>query len=124
MPLTQLQRDYLARRLREEREYILRALRRYDERLTATEQDAAGDLSKIPFHPADTGTDAFDREVGAQEVSRLSRELVEVDAALRRLYRDPERFGRDEHTGDEIPFERLDIIPWARTRVTRSPRAA
>jgi RNA polymerase-binding transcription factor DksA len=36
---------------------------------------------------------------------------------LERLYEDPERFGRDERTGDEIPFERLELIPWARRRV-------
>jgi RNA polymerase-binding transcription factor DksA len=33
------------------------------------------------------------------------------------MYDDPERFGRDEHDGGEIPFERLDLIPWARRRV-------
>ena len=38
-----------------------------------------------------------------------------IDAALQRLYEHPERFGLSETTGDPIPFERLDIIPWART---------
>jgi RNA polymerase-binding transcription factor len=117
MPLTQLQRDHLAKRLREERERILRALRRYDERLTATEQDAAGELSKVRLHMADQGTDTFERELDAQQMSRLSGELVEIDEALRRLYRQPEGYGRDERTGDDIPFARLDIIPWARRRV-------
>jgi RNA polymerase-binding transcription factor len=50
-------------------------------------------------------------------MSRLSGELVEIDEALRRLYRQPEGYGRDERTGDDIPFARLDIIPWARRRV-------
>ena len=35
---------------------------------------------------------------------------------MKRLEGDPERFGHDERTGAEIPFERLDLIPWARTR--------
>ena len=46
---------------------------------------------------------------------RASRELEEIDAALRRLYESPERFGLSETTGEPIPFERLDLIPWART---------
>jgi RNA polymerase-binding transcription factor DksA len=53
---------------------------------------------------------------------RLSRELAEIDAALERLYRKPERYGHDERTGEEIPFERLDPIPWARARVRGARR--
>jgi RNA polymerase-binding transcription factor DksA len=34
---------------------------------------------------------------------------------LEKLHRDPERFGICEDTGREIPFERLDVVPWART---------
>ena len=49
-------------------------------------------------------------------------ELGEIDAALERLYRDPERFGHDERTGEEIPFEPIDVVPWARTSITRSAR--
>ena len=79
MPLSQPQREHLAKRLREERERVL-------------------------------------REVDAQDVSRFTRELEEIGAALERIYGEPERFGRDERTGEEIPFERLDLIPWARER--------
>jgi RNA polymerase-binding transcription factor DksA len=45
------------------------------------------------------------------------RSLVNRDAAFERLYSDPDSFGRDEATRAEIPFERLNLIPWARTRV-------
>jgi DnaK suppressor protein len=117
MPLTDSQRDHLATRLREERDRVLQALAQYDEELGVSEQDSTGDLSKYPYHPADEGTEMFDRELDAQEVTRLSRELEEIDAALERLYQTPDRFGRDERTGESIPFERLDIIPWARTGV-------
>jgi DnaK suppressor protein len=125
MPLTDAQRDHLATRLRDERERVRRALDEYDQDLAATTRDAAGDLSAMPLHPADEGTDTFDRELDAQEATRLSRELEAIDAALERLYKDPERFGRDALSGEEIPFERLDLIPWASRRVdTPGPRDA
>lgn len=117
MALTKRQRDHLEKRLREERERVLRALGEYNTELADAQQEAAGDLSKFPTHPADEGTDTFDRELDAQEASRLTHELEEIDAALERFYHAPDRFGRDERTDADIPFERLDVIPWARTRV-------
>jgi DnaK suppressor protein len=79
------------------------------------EQDRAGDLTRYPFHPADLGTDTMDAEREVSNETRMSGELAELDAALDRLYRRPERFGICEETGRPIPFERLDIVPWART---------
>jgi DnaK suppressor protein len=115
MTLTNDQRRHLERRLREERERALTILRRYDEQRGATLSGADGDLSSYPFHLADRGTDSFDQEMTAQLAERASRELEEIDAALQRLYETPERFGLSETTGKPIPFERLDLIPWART---------
>jgi DnaK suppressor protein len=116
MALTDAQRRHLERRLQEERSRLQRDL---DRSLAAQEQedeqDRAGDLSKVPFHMADRGTDTMDAELERSNVTRMSRELAEIDAALDRLYRTPQRFGICEETGRPIPFERLDIIPWART---------
>ena len=42
---------------------------------------------------------------------------AEIDAALERLATSPDTFGLDEQSGEEIPFERLDIIPYARANV-------
>jgi RNA polymerase-binding transcription factor DksA len=121
MPLSVDQRRQLERRLHEERERATTELGRLARRFAETGQDADGDLSNFPLHPADQGTDEFDRQFDSAEETRLSRELAEIDAALERLYDDPERFGRDERTGDEIPFERLELIPWARRRVDERP---
>jgi RNA polymerase-binding transcription factor DksA len=57
----------------------------------------------------------MDQELDASNDARVSNELAEIDAALDRLYRTPEQFGRCETTGRDIPFERLDMIPWATT---------
>jgi RNA polymerase-binding transcription factor len=117
MPLTTKQRDHLERRLREERDRVQGLISRYSRDLGTSEQDSDGDLTKMPLHPADEGTDTFDQELDAQETTRLSAELDEIDDALERLASDPENFGRDQTTGQEIPFERLDVIPWARRGV-------
>ncbi|HEX8944816.1 MAG TPA: TraR/DksA C4-type zinc finger protein [Gemmatimonadaceae bacterium] len=116
MSLTATQRKILERRLRDERERALETLNRtLAERASASEQDRSGDLTLLPMHPADLGTDAIDTELDVSNATRISQELAEIDAALERLYSAPERFGICEDTGDQIPFERLEIIPWART---------
>lgn len=115
MSLSNAQRQQIEQRLQEERKRAMRALNRsVDDRAGASEQDRAGDLSSIPFHQADRGTDTMQEELEASNATRVSRELAEIDDALERLYRDPEHFGLSEKTGRPIPFERLQIIPWAR----------
>jgi DnaK suppressor protein len=116
MSLTEEQRAHLEHRLLEERDRATRLLNRsVDEYSDESEQDRSGDLTSLPFHVADRGTDTMQTELDASMATRVSRELAEIDAALERLYQHPEQFGICEETGREIPFERLDIIPWART---------
>jgi DnaK suppressor protein len=116
MSLTDAQRRHLERRLQEERARLGGDLdRSLAVQEQQDEQDRAGDVTKYPFHPADLGTDTMDTELEVSNETRISGELAEIDAALDRLYRTPERFGVCEDTGRPIPFERLDIIPWART---------
>ena len=116
MSLSDAQRRHLERRLQEERARLQRDLdRSLAVQEQEDEQDRAGDLTKYPFHPADLGSDTMDAELEGSNETRMSGELAEIDAALDRLYRTPERFGICEETGRPIPFERLDIVPWART---------
>lgn len=115
MPLTNEQRRYLEKRLQDERERALQLVNRIvADRSGESEQDASGDLTLMPFHPADLGTDEIDEALDESNATRASQELAEIDAALERLYQSPAKFGVCDD-GREIPFERLDIIPWART---------
>jgi RNA polymerase-binding transcription factor DksA len=115
MSLTTEQRRHLEKRLQEERARALQLVNRIvADRSSSTEQEGAGDLSLMPFHQADLGTDTMDEELDESNATRASRELTEIDAALERLYKAPAQFGLCED-GREIPFERLEIIPWART---------
>jgi RNA polymerase-binding transcription factor DksA len=115
MPLSKSQRQHLEHRLLEERRRVLTDLGAYTEFAESTERERSGDLTVVPLHAADLGTDANREELAAANASRESAELEEIDAALERLYHSPERYGIDEASGEEISFERLDIIPWART---------
>jgi DnaK suppressor protein len=103
-------------RLQEERARALAALNRsVAESAAETEEERSGDVSTMPTHQADLGTDTMQQELDASNETRLSRELAEIGDALERLVQTPEKFGVCQDTGAEIPFARLDIIPWART---------
>jgi RNA polymerase-binding transcription factor DksA len=116
MALSAAQLKHFEERLLQERAALQRELQRYTGAEAADDdQEQSGDLTKVPFHPADLGTDTINAEIDASNATRESAELAEIDAALQRLYQTPERFGIDENTNTPIPLERLEVIPWART---------
>ncbi len=116
MALTKKQLQHLEKRLQEERTRALSILNRSVADISgASAQDSDGDLTKVPLHPADLGTDTTQQELEASNDSRISQEVAEIDAALERLFKTPREFGVSEATGEPIAFERLDAIPWART---------
>ena len=66
-------------------------------------------------HPADTGSDTFEREKDLAILEQLEGELAELQAALARI--DAGTYGVDEVTGDPIDPARLEALPTARTNV-------
>ena len=117
MALNEEERPRIEHRLHEERERVMKVLRRFEERRDTNLTDASGDVSEYPFHIADRGTESYDQEMDTVLAERASRELEDIDDALRRFYEEPERFGICENTGQTIPLERLELIPWTRTCV-------
>jgi DnaK suppressor protein len=116
MPLSTEQLKHLEQRLKDERARLLDALNRsVADYSGSTEMERSGNLSSVPLHMADIGTDTMQEELDASNETRMSRELAEIDAALERIYQSPETFGISESTGAQIPLERLDEIPWARS---------
>ncbi len=114
------QLEHLKARLHEERARLVGQLHEFiDVESAENSQELAGDLSKFPTHPADIGTDSVNEELEASISTRVSAEIAEIDAALDRIATSPDTFGIDEQTGHQIPFERLDIIPYARIAVQR-----
>jgi RNA polymerase-binding transcription factor DksA len=86
-----------------------------EEGLDEEEADQVGDLSHLPQHEADEGSELFEREKDIAILEQLERELAEIEAALRRL--DEGTYGIDEVTGDPIAPERLEAYPIARTNI-------
>jgi RNA polymerase-binding protein DksA len=80
--------------------------------LKVNPRDSAGDLSGYSFHMADAGTDAYEREKAFQFASTEGRLLVELNEALRRLYRG--EYGTCENCGNAIAKARLQAMPTAR----------
>ena len=103
------QRDHLEQRLLQERERAVKAMRQLD-----NDDDEDGSLTTYPFHLADEGTDTMEQEQEFLLRSVEGRRMIDIDEALRTLYKEPERFGRCRKCEMEIPYERLDVVPWAK----------
>jgi len=82
------------------------------EALKTSRQDSSGDLSSMPIHMADIGSDNYEQEfvLGLMDSERkIVREIYE---ALKRIQN--KTYGICEGTGEPIPKPRLNGIPWTR----------
>lgn len=111
--LSSQQREHVERRLQEERESALEALRRFDEQRSVALDEQAGEMSMYRFHMADIGTESMEREKRFLLASKEGERLYRIDEALRRLYRNPETFGQCSRCGKQISMERLEVLPTA-----------
>ena len=112
------QRTHLEKRLIEERDRVMKELGHYGESFSSTLQASNGDLSSYSFHMADQGTDAMEREKQFLMASKEGRYLWHVNQALRRLYAEPNTFGKCHTCQRNINLERLDALPHARLCIT------
>jgi RNA polymerase-binding transcription factor DksA len=83
-----------------------------DEALRRTGGGAAGNLSNMPIHMADLGTDNFEQEFTLSLLQNEEQLLDEITAALERIRQST--FGRCEECQGEIPKARLQVLPYAR----------
>ena len=104
-------RNAIENRLMQERESALSAVGAFDQEFENSPLDESGELSFYRFHMADIGTEAMEREKHFLLASQEGERLYRIDEALRRLYAEPENFGRCAHCGEEIGLERLLLLP-------------
>ncbi|MEW6025753.1 MAG: TraR/DksA C4-type zinc finger protein [Planctomycetota bacterium] len=75
-------------------------------------RDASGDLSNLPIHLADTGSDTFEQDFSLGLLEGEDIELKEIDEALERI--ENKTYGICEECSNPIAENRLKVIPYAR----------
>jgi RNA polymerase-binding protein DksA len=83
-----------------------------DEALRRDQPDSSGNLSNVPLHMADIGTENYDQEFTLGLIENEQGTLEQVNEALARL--DRGKFGRCEECGEPIAKPRLQALPYTR----------
>lgn len=83
-----------------------------EETLKKSRLEAAGDLSSMPIHMADMGTDNFEQEFSLGLMDNERKMVNEITAALWRI--EEGVYGICEGTNNPISKPRLTANPWAR----------
>jgi RNA polymerase-binding protein DksA len=98
------------------RELLLERRRELVGDLSAMEQQAlqatSSNVSHMPIHMADIGTDTYDQDFMLGLAENERRRLREINAALVRI--EDRTYGVCQMTGKVIPKARLNAKPWAR----------
>ncbi len=111
--LTSAQTNHLKKMLLEKRKEILVNVNEMeDEALKKSRLDATGDLSSMPIHMADIGTDNYEQEFALGLMDSEIKLLREIDGALERI--EQKSYGICEGTGEQISRARLEAKPWAK----------
>ena len=106
--LTQKELERYKQLLLEKRKEVLADLQSIEQNMF---QDG-GEISSMPVHLADIGTDNFEQEFSLELMEEAKRTLHEIQLALERI--EDGTFGICEGLGIPIEKERLDAIPWTR----------
>jgi RNA polymerase-binding transcription factor DksA len=82
-----------------------------DGALRKTRSEGNGDLSSMPIHMADVGSDNFEQEFTLALMETEEDTLGQVEGALERL--EDGAYGMCVECGSKIPKARLNAIPYA-----------
>jgi len=80
-----------------------------DAALRKTRSEASGDLSSMPIHMADMGTDAFEQEFTLSLMEHDGSALEQIEAALVRI--EDGLYGVCIECEAKIPKARLQVLP-------------
>ncbi len=83
-----------------------------DEALGKSGQDASGDLSSVPIHMADVGTDNYDRDLTIGLIQNGEEEVRAIDDALEKISN--KSYGLCEECGKKISKTRLTALPFVK----------
>jgi RNA polymerase-binding transcription factor DksA len=80
-----------------------------DSALRKTRSEASGDLSSMPIHMADVGSDAFEQEFTLSLMEHDGSALEQIEAALERI--EDGVYGVCTECEAKIPKARLQVLP-------------
>jgi RNA polymerase-binding transcription factor DksA len=83
-----------------------------DEALRRGQPDSSGNLSNVPLHMADVGTENYDQEFTLSLIENDQDTLGQIHDALGRI--DAGTYGRCEECGEMIAKPRLQALPYTR----------
>lgn len=99
-------------RLQAEKERLAQMAERIEQRgLGEQQSDVISELSLYDNHPADVGSETFERGKDIGLWDNTERLLAQVDHALEKL--EAGNYGVCERCGQEIDAARLEALPWA-----------
>lgn len=109
-----MDRERAGELLARERARVERSLAELEPEVLGQEEGGAGQ------HPADSGSDLFEREKDAGMSEDLRAELAAIERAEQRLAGGT--YGRSVDSGEPIPDERLEAVPWAERTIAEQQR--
>jgi RNA polymerase-binding transcription factor DksA len=114
--------EQIHKRLEQERTRLRGLLGGFShDEIDTMETESLGELSAYDQHPADMGSETFERTKDLSIMAQLEAELEDVDRAFRRL--ENGTYGVCEACGQAIEGARLEAIPTARFCLTDQARA-
>lgn len=81
-----------------------------DEALRRAQPESSGNLSNVPLHLADVGTENYDQEFTLGLIENEQTTLEQINQALSRI--EAKTFGRCEECGEAIAKPRLQALPY------------
>ena len=81
-----------------------------DAALRQTRSESSGDLSSMPIHMADVGTDNFEQEFNLSLMEHDGATLTQIEGALERI--EDGVYGICVECDGKIPKTRLNVLPY------------
>lgn len=118
--LTEQQKTNLKQLLLQEKHKVEEQLAQFDHfGMSASFRDSTGDLSTNDNHPADLGTEMFERGKDIALNENREIQLANINTAMQKWSEG--KYGICTVCGQSIPYERLEALPTAATCVQHSP---
>ncbi|CAM3983883.1 TraR/DksA C4-type zinc finger protein [Mesobacillus thioparans] len=110
--LTTDQLNNLKQTLMDEKETLQSQIDQNEEEgyLEGSQREATGELSSYDNHPADSGTELFERSKDLAMDEHHEDQMDKVENALKAI--EDGTYGKCAECGKEIPYERLEAVPY------------